>query len=243
MNAKQERKRYVVDVPEADPMPQLACVGQVTEIPDGKVSSTGTGSFYQPVKIQGMHGSPDAPFLGIVYFPEWLKPGFSTRVFKEFNEKDEYSLKFQYKKNIKANKEKGKKNVPSTLEGLTNTPEQFQQLFDMIHEETDGVEEIRPEMMTRALRNYFREHQGEPVGYVLSQKSDPVKDEDGNKIKGADGKNLYERTDSYQITSWFNPLDTRSMDRLLERADKSAMEAGSERKATFRVTFDPEVPF
>lgn len=176
-------------------LPTLICTGKISEIEDGKVSSSGNYAMNR-VHISGEGAGDDAAF-NFLYRPEWLRWKFDRDTLEE---KYGTGGDFVYRNCIESDK------GLSFLQGMAGNTAAFNEALDAIMD----LEEITLDGVTEVLRRFV----GQRVGYVLSQKFEKIVDpETGEKV----GK---VRVDGYEVKYLFYPTP-EELKRLRVKAEKS----------------------
>lgn len=198
--------------PEANQMPELACLGQVGEVSEPKL--TGSGVYYWcGIRLVAQDAGRDRR-AGWMYRPEWLAEDFDASGLPA--EKGN-NLKFIYEKHIAA---PPKSLRLSVIEGLAGSAEGFAELSTSLNDlQRNGGAD--PADVKKTLEEYFGAH--EPtVGYILGQKK-----EDGQLV------------DDYEVTRYFWPT-SESIARMVRRADQDELRAksGGESRRRFILCFE-----
>lgn len=212
-------QHHPFDAPPIDVLPDIACIGIVEEVGDGKESES-KDYFVQPIRIKGVAGSRNAT-VQFLYRPEWLTPSFRVASFEELSEARRKSFTFVYGKNVYS------RSKTSNLSGLSGSDDNFAALAELL-KAIPEAERLNPMTVTTILRRFFREHESEKIGYVLTQKREKIESEDG-------GKPEYVRAPGYEIGSWFR-VDDEGLKRIAGRAARST-------DKSFIIGFDTDVPF
>lgn len=199
----------------APKLPKLACVGEVTEVSDTKVSQKGTYNVTN-IKVEPRGGGFKTQF-SLLTRPEWLAPGFKPDV-----ELDGQSGPlFVYKTNIQGPPGGG----VSRLIGLAGSEEKSESLVDDIFSAATDIPAEDGSYLgvpSTALDSAIRKHAG-VVGYVLTQKMEDTGEVD------EEGKKIRIRTQNYELDQLFFPTP---------EALKKYRRLAAERPEDWRVGFD-----
>jgi len=193
-------------------MPSLACIGEVSEVPEGKLSSTEM-YIVQPVKIRAA-GPGRSLKINVLYRPEWLDRDFDPN---SLNDAEGGSKVLAvYRRNIAG------KGTISTLKGLSGSDVAFGQLAENLLSLTaQSITSVE-----NALREFFTvTNEGTQFIYVLKQGKQKV-GEDEN------GKTIYELTSNYEVSE-FHFLNQENVKKMKARANRS-------QDGSFRLAFDQD---
>jgi len=176
----------------------LCCIGYVSEVGEVKVTESGNyiGASF---KLAGLKGSRNS-FHTIYLRPEWLEAGFTPD--------DETSESFMYRKAM------GTASTLGGIEGILGKDNVGAFLTDL-----DSRGPVTPDTIKESLVKHFSgDHQGDKLGYILKQKSDKTDQVDDN------GKNIYVRTNNYEVSEWFDANDEKVIKSMVKRASKEPKE-------------------
>jgi hypothetical protein len=194
--------------------PKTANVGRVTDILEGKPTST-NNYLMAPVEIQGFGASKNFTSR-IFYRPEWFVDGFAPEALMQVEGGDK--MHSVYCGNI------SQEGGTSTLLGLCAlNQERLDALADSLFEAEIGKMvtaegEFDVPQVIEAVTQVLHEHLvgDNPVGYVLGQQMSKTGrvDENGKTIKIP---SKYE-----EIKEWFDPENDKDLKRMITRAEKNA---------------------
>lgn len=201
--------------PNAAPKPTKFCTGTIGSVMDAKM--TGSGVYVnQSVKIKGDGASEDT-FAMFLYRPQWLDPAFDALYFDVPEDNPEFgerrSQKFVYNNNILSSRD----NQLSVLQGLCGNPATFDKVAAQLQKLPQPTNERERESFIGSVQKII-ESLSNPIGYVLRQATEPVKDEDGNKVYDNDGNVQKTILDKYEISEWFEVTPT-NLKKLRKRAE------------------------
>lgn len=201
-----EQRLTFREAPAAD-LPKKVCVGYVSQVLPGKVSSTGK-YVVQPIQLDGLGGGKSLRD-NLLYRPEWFSPGFDPLTIKDEIEDDaeaERVLKVYYR-NING------RGAISKLRGLAGSAERFEILAHRLLSQ----DEVTIENVTSILTEFFEENANDQVkvGYILKQQSTRTDD-----INPETGKNIWIKENRYEVDSYFDVTD-EALKRLAKAAERS----------------------
>ena len=206
------------------PMPRLACVGRVTEVPEAFVSKKGV-YVVQRVVIEGYGPSKNTKPM-ILYRTDWFTDGFDPESLLELEEGSK--LLAVYRNNIS---ERGK---ISTLKGLCGCDtEKFDELagriFGLGLTVEDDIESVMSRV-TEVLSTFLVDEKGgDQLGYILGQQTSKT-----DEVNAETGKAIYVAEPYYEVKEFFDPQDEKKIASLVKSANKS--------DGKFKITFD-DTPF
>src|SRR5690349_8695608 len=183
--------------PTVEKLPQIACVGTVSSVEEGKVSQKGT--YVVQRVVVGGKGANKTSSVNLLYRPEWFTPGFNPDTIKELDNAD--SVMFVYTRNIVP--PPGDANL-SVLQGLAGSDERFAALSGKLLSLNAGTTEELISSIESTLRTFLVvEGKDTPIGYKLAQAKEDTGnvDEHGKKIKILKA--------SYELDSFFYPTEKK----------------------------------
>jgi hypothetical protein len=179
-------------------MPDLVCVGTITEVSEAKAPAEGKDYHTLTFDIEAAAGGRDTKYL-LCFQPEWFDRKFDDKALEALAEKDQannrdYGPYWMYGKTV--NHQNGKTTL-QTLAACKDAFESTEGSFDRLISKFSAVDgTMDGPTVQDILRNFLL---GLEVGYVLRQRSD--KQEDGSKVL----------TEQYQVNSFFVP-DAKGME-------------------------------
>lgn len=177
----------------------LCCIGYVSEVGDVKVTESGNyiGANF---KLAGLRGSRNS-FHTIYLRPEWLMADYTPD--------DEVAESFMFRKVM------GTQSTLGGLEGILG-----KELVGAFLTDLDSRGAITPDTLRESFVKHFAsEAAGNKIGYILKQKNDKTED-----INPDTGKNVYVRTNNYEVSEWFDAGDPKKIKSMVKRAEKEPKE-------------------
>lgn len=215
MSDTQTEKRLFREA-SARKLPSLACIGEVTEVGEGKLSNSGN-YIVQPISLSAREAGKDLR-TNLLYKPEWFEYGFDPDTFQEIEGGS--SMESVYRRNISG------RGGLSTLSGLAGSDEEFERLQGILLDLT----EVTAEVVQEALSNFFLDPERDMlIGYVAQQQRTKT-----DRTNPETGKAIYIAENRYEVGSYFR-VDEKTIKSLSNRAKKS--------NGNFRLTFEAGVPF
>lgn len=208
------------------PLPKLLCVGTWNKIDVEKAKVTAKGIYtYIPLQLNGRAGSKNMR-LSFLYCPEWFRPGFSVKSFKDFGDEGS-KMDFVYGKNI------SRYDSQSVLKAFAGSYENYLELASRIFALSD--EEVSDVTTVVETLNAFHETNPDRlIGYILKQKSTKTYDVDPET-----GKHEYILENAYEVDDFFIPSDEKHEMKEWRGTLKNRIN-GTKRGRT-KLGFDPEM--
>lgn len=207
---------------EASDMPDLACLGVITEVADAKEAKS-KNYLHNKIRI-----SPRAAGRGVdVYFlwrPDWFDRGFNPATLEDAATENDpragEKMLMVYRKNIAA------RGSTPLLEGLCGDKKTYVDIAKAIFalpKDEDGYPSA--DGVTKVLRDFFLErNEGRILGYRLTQQKTKVG-------VNEEGKAQYAKENRYELQGFF-ATDRQGLKRIKAAAEKPG--------SKLRLTFDPD---
>lgn len=207
-------------------MPRLACIGKVSEVGEGKESSSGMYNV-QPIKVRPV--GPGKPItIQLLYRPEWLTVGFEPKSILDYGIDEETgkdvgkSMYYVYRMHVNRPGNEERSYGVCHLKGLSGSDEGYAQLVHNLL----STEDKSVFSMQEVMREFFTvTNENMNVGYILQQKTQKTTDPDS-------GKTVYVLDSGYEIGGWFR-VDADSVKRVKLRAERA-------KDDSFKIAFDPD---
>jgi hypothetical protein len=173
--------------------PQLICAGRVTAIGDAYLSAKSEKYYVVKISLTALGAGKDQNIYWL-FRPEYFNAAMTRADLNTMAEADKGVYRM-YEQHICTNEE-GKK---STLQGLTGTPEAFNELASrLLSLGVDAITET-PTLVSDVLRTFFVEENPQAVvGYVLGQQSEKT-----DEIDPETGKNVYVPSKWLEVKSYW----------------------------------------
>jgi len=204
----------------ATPMPRLACIGKVAEIPEAFVSKSEV-YVVQRVHLDGYGPSRNIKPM-LLYRADWFTDGFDPESLNELQ--DGHKLLSVYRNNIA---EHGKISVLKGFCGCDD--DKFNELagriFGLGITAESSLDDVLPDVNAVLTKFLIDEQAGDSVGYILGQQSSKT-----DMVDPESGKTVWVNEPYYEVKEFFNPHDQKRIATLYKAANKS--------DGKFKITFD-----